>query len=83
MLSRAAPTSPVAGRGARVAEEGGWGRALRENWWLLVIALAAVADGGYFNVQIDLPLRPSFTPQLPLCRDRNAPPGGRELRGLG
>jgi len=25
------------------AQDGGWGQALRENWWLAAIALAAVA----------------------------------------
>jgi serine/threonine protein kinase len=43
MLSRAAPTSPVAVAGARVAQDSGWGQALRQNWWLVLIALAAVA----------------------------------------
>jgi len=42
MLSRAAPTSPVAAAESR-AKDSGWGQALRENWWLAVIALAAVA----------------------------------------
>ena len=42
MLSSAAPTSPVAVAEAR-PEEIGWGQALRQSWWLALIALAAVA----------------------------------------
>ena len=42
MLVHAAPTGPVAAAEAR-PEEIGWGQALRQNWWLALIALAAVA----------------------------------------
>jgi len=42
MLGSAAPTSPVAAAESR-AIDSGWGQALRENWWLALIALAAVA----------------------------------------
>jgi len=36
-------TSPVAGAAVRVAQDSSWGQALRQNWWLVLIALAAVA----------------------------------------
>jgi serine/threonine protein kinase len=39
MLQADAATAPVAG----LPRGSGWGQALRENWWLLLIALAAIA----------------------------------------
>ena len=42
MLARSAPTSPVAVAEAQ-SKEIGWGQALRQNWWLALIALAAIA----------------------------------------
>ena len=50
MLGRAAPTSPVAAAG-RQAEDGGWGQAFRENWWLVVVALAAVVTAVMLTVR--------------------------------
>ncbi|MBN1138206.1 MAG: serine/threonine protein kinase [Anaerolineae bacterium] len=45
MLGSVAPTSPAAveSRARGQAEDNGWGQALRQNWWLALIALAAVA----------------------------------------
>jgi serine/threonine protein kinase len=40
-IGGAAPASPVAVESR--AKDGGWGQALRQNWWLAAIALAAVA----------------------------------------